>query len=227
MSQPVNIPPLDEGPVVPRVHFMRAHRRLMLGALLFVGVGGGLYAYGLSIPLALLLGFDAGALVFLISTFRIFNSAAPEQMRVRAQQQDVGYKSVLWSSVALSCIVMVALWVEMRGGKGGGWLGIIAAFGSIVLSWLYMNTIFALHYAHGFYSRHRLMYKGLEFPGTKEPDYWDFAYFAVVIGMTFQVSDVQIVNRHLRRMALVHSIIAFFFNVFIIALSVNVVAGQA
>ncbi len=227
MSQPVNAPQPDDVPAGPRMAFMRAHARLMLAALLFLAVGGALYAAGQSIALALLLGFDVGALVFLITTFAIFSRAAPEQMRERARQQDVGRRSVLWSSVALSCIVMVALWVELRADKGGSLLAIIAAFGSIVLSWLYMNTIFALHYAHGFYSRHRLMYRGLEFPGTKEPDYWDFAYFAVVIGMTFQVSDVQIVNRHVRRMALVHSIIAFFFNVFIIALSVNVVAGQA
>ena len=74
----------------------------------------------------------------------------------------------------------------------------VAAAVSIVLSWLYMNMIFALHYAHG-YTAAAVPHKGLEFPGTPEPDYWDFAYFALVLGMTFQVSDVQIVNRRLRR----------------------------
>ena len=104
---------------------------------------------------------------------------------------------------------------------------LIAAAASIVLSWLYMNMIFALHYAHGYYGHGNAMHKGLDFPGTDEPDYWDFAYFALVLGMTFQVSDVQIVNRRVRRTALTHSVIAFFFNVFIIAISVNVAAGRA
>lgn len=103
----------------------------------------------------------------------------------------------------------------------------MAAAVSIVLSWLYLNMIFALHYAHGYYSHRNALHKGLDFPGKEDPDYWDFAYFALVLGMTFQVSDVQIVSRRMRRTALVHSVIAFFFNVFIIAISVNVAAGRA
>jgi uncharacterized membrane protein len=149
-------------------------------------------------------------------------------MRQHAQQQDVGRTGVLWSSVALSCMVMMALWVELRGeGGAGDVLAMLAAAVTIILSWLYMNMIFALHYAHGYYGHRNAMHKGLDFPGTDEPDYWDFAYFALVLGMTFQVSDVQIVNRRVRRTALTHSVIAFFFNVFIIAISVNVAAGRA
>jgi uncharacterized membrane protein len=90
-----------------------------------------------------------------------------------------------------------------------------------------MNSIFAMHYAHGYYGNLGAAHRGLDFPGEEEPDYWDFTYFAVVIGMTFQVSDVQITSRHLRRMALLHGVIAFFMNVFIIAMTVNIVAGQA
>jgi len=125
-------------------------------------------------------------------------------------------------------MVMVALWVELRGeSNAGGVVDMLAAAATIVLSWLYMNMIFALHYAHGYYSHRNGMHKGLDFPGKEDPDYWDFAYFALVLGMTFQVSDVQIVSRRLRRTALMHSVIAFFFNVFIIAISVNVAAGRA
>ncbi|MFY2802093.1 DUF1345 domain-containing protein [Achromobacter dolens] len=149
-------------------------------------------------------------------------------MRIRAQQVDVGRSAVLWSSVLLSCLVMLALWMEMRAAGGlEGAADLIAAAASIVLSWLYMNMIFALHYAHGYYSHRNGMHKGLDFPGKEDPDYWDFAYFSLVLGMTFQVSDVQIVSRRLRRTALLHSVIAFFFNVFIIAISVNVAAGRA
>ena len=98
---------------------------------------------------------------------------------------------------------------------------------SRILAWTFMNTLFSLHYAHGYYGEFGEPHKGLEFPGDEEPDYWDFAYFAFTIGMTFQVSDVQITTRYLRRVGLMHSAIAFFFNVFIIAISVNVAAGKA
>ena len=85
--------------------------------------------------------------------------------------------------------------------------------------------MFALHYAHDYYHAADTTATGLDFPGAEKPDYWDFMYFAFVIGMTFQVSDVQISRRIMRRVALLHSVIAFFFNVVIIAITVNIVAG--
>ncbi|NMK49891.1 DUF1345 domain-containing protein [Achromobacter sp. Bel] len=230
MTKPIPDDPQAEDPVasVESLPFFHAHRRLVLCGLLFVVAGGVAYVLGRSPSLALLLGFDAAALVFLVVTARAFGKASPASMRVHAKQQDVGRLGVLWSSVALSCMVMVALWVELRGeSNAGGVVDMLAAAATIVLSWLYMNMIFALHYAHGYYGHRSGTHKGLDFPGTQEPDYWDFAYFALVLGMTFQVSDVQIVNRRVRRMALMHSVIAFFFNVFIIAISVNVAAGKA
>jgi len=208
--------------------FFHAHRRLMLCGILALVAGGGAYVLKAPLSLALLSGFDVGALVFLLVTARAFAKSDPASMRVQAKQQDVGRFGVLWSSVALSCVVMVALWVELRGQDGiGGVLDMLAAAVTIVMSWLYMNMIFALHYAHTYYGHRSSTQKGLDFPGDEDPDYWDFAYFALVLGMTFQVSDVEITNRRVRRLALMHSVIAFFFNVFIIAISVNVAAGKA
>lgn len=219
-------PETDVSPVA-RLPFFHAHRRLVLCAGLLLAAAGGLYAAGVPAMLALLLGFDLGALVFLVMTARVFGRTSAAAMRRHAQEQDVGRTGVLWSSVALSCMVMMALWVELRAAAGASSaVAMLAAAATIILSWLYMNMIFALHYAHGYYGHRNAMHKGLDFPGTDEPDYWDFAYFALVLGMTFQVSDVQIVNRRLRRTALTHSVIAFFFNVFIIAISVNVAAGR-
>ena len=84
---------------------------------------------------------------------------------------------------------------------------------TILLAWFFMNTIFALHYAHFFYGDSDAAAgaeaRGLAFPGRAEPDYWDFLYFSFVIGMTFQVSDVQIENQPLRRIALAHGVLAF------------------
>jgi len=219
--------PEDDSASGAALPFFHAHRRLVACAGLLLATAGGLYALGVPWVLALLLGFDAGALVFLLMTARVFGRTSAAAMRRHAQQQDVGRTGVLWSSVALSCMVMMALWVELQGEGGvSSVLAMLAAAATIILSWLYMNMIFALHYAHGYYGHRNAMHKGLDFPGTEDPDYWDFAYFALVLGMTFQVSDVQIVNRRLRRTALTHSVIAFFFNVFIIAISVNVAAGR-
>ena len=125
----------------------------------------------------------------------------------------------------MSSVAIVAVGVELRAAQTGGAIEIALAAASLVLSWCVLNTMFALHYAHEYYMGARKD-KALEFPGTDEPDYWDFTYFAFVLGMTFQVSDVAIARSNLRRIALVHGIVAFFFDVFILALSVNVVAGK-
>ena len=99
---------------------------------------------------------------------------------------------------------------------------------TILLSWAFMHTIFALHYAHEFYGEGRdAKVGGLVFPGTGEPDYWDFLYFSLVIAMTSQVSDVQISSRSIRRLATIHGAISFFFNLTVLALTVNMVSNLA
>jgi len=199
----------------------------MASAVVFVAAVAALYACGVRASMALLLGFDLAALVYLILLAVLFSRASPELMRCQARAQDAGRWGFLWTGIVLTAVVMVALGAELHGSKEGGMAGLALAGVSIVLSWLFMNSMFAMHYAHGYYGDYGKKHEGLQFPDTPQPDYWDFAYFAIVIGMTFQVSDVQITSRYLRRVALLHGVIAFFFNVFIIALSVNVVAGQA
>jgi uncharacterized membrane protein len=87
---------------------------------------------------------------------------------------------------------------------------------------------FALRYAHEYYARDEGgpdVDRGLDFPNENEPDYLDFLYFALVLGMTFQVSDVQITSRKLRRIATLHGLLSFLFNTVIVALTVNIAAG--
>lgn len=203
-----------------------ARPRLSIAAAVSVAVGGGLLLAGVAPPVALLLGFDVGALVFLGAVWWLFDSAGPDRMREVARRQDAGRWGMLWSTIGLTAILMLALGTELAAGKSGGVASIAVAGSSIVLSWLFMNVMFALHYAHGFYGDYGDEHKGLDFPGKEAPDYWDFAYFSLVIGMTFQVSDVQITSRYLRRIALMHSVIAFFFNMFVIAVTVNILGGQ-
>jgi uncharacterized membrane protein len=101
---------------------------------------------------------------------------------------------------------------------------------AVIESWLLIHTVFTLRYAHVFY---RLEQEadvegsdgGLIFPGGDNPDYEDFAYFSFVIGMTCQVSDVNITSRFMRRLALLHGLLSFAFNTAILALSINIISG--
>jgi len=98
----------------------------------------------------------------------------------------------------------------------------------LFLSWLVTHVTFAFRYAHEFYAKDLGgpdVDRGLEFPGETAPDYLDFLYFSLVLGMTFQVSDVQITSRKFRRVAALHGLIGFLFNTVIVAFTVNIAAG--
>jgi uncharacterized membrane protein len=161
-------------------------------------------------------------------------NATPEGMRRRAELEDEGRYTILVFSVTAAIAILITIVFELHGIKDLppplAALHVALAAGTILLSWLFMNTIFALHYAHGYYgdadpSDDYKPIGGLGFPGQPQPDYWDFMYFSFVIGMTFQVSDVQIEDHSLRRGVLAHGVLAFFFNVIIVALTINIVAG--
>jgi uncharacterized membrane protein len=99
---------------------------------------------------------------------------------------------------------------------------------ALLLSWLLIHTLFAFHYARRYYSPHVAspeLRRGLKFPGDKEPDYLDFAYYSFVVGMTSQVSDVCVMTRHMRRLTLVHGVLSFIFNIAILAMSINIIGG--
>ncbi|TPG10596.1 DUF1345 domain-containing protein [Rhodanobacter glycinis] len=207
-------------------HYVKARPRMVVSLIIFLVASAVLVDMKLRVATAILLAFDLAAVVFLSILARLFNKAETSQMRSQAQAQDTGRWGILWSGIVLSTVVLVALGNELHAAKVGGMLALAVGALSVVLSWLFLNTMFAIHYAHGFYGDFGDKHTGLDFPGTEQPDYWDFVYFAIVIGMCFQVSDVQITSRYLRRVVLLHSVIAFFFNVFIIAITVNIVAGQ-
>lgn len=201
-----------------RPHFSTAAALFLVLLATLIGAGAGL-ARGM------LLSFDASALLFLAGVWWMFAHSPVTTIRAHVAAQDAGRWGVLWSGVAVSSVAIVSLGAELHAAQTGGVVQIAIGATSLVLSWCVLNTMFALHYAHEYYMGGRKD-KALVFPGTEEPDYWDFTYFAFVLGMTFQVSDVAIARGSVRRVALVHGIIAFFFDVFILALSVNVVAGK-
>ncbi|MDE2154868.1 MAG: DUF1345 domain-containing protein [Xanthomonadaceae bacterium] len=208
------------------LRYVNARPRLIVSLAIFIVASTVLGALGLPPATAILLGFDLAAVLLLGVLAHLFNKATIAHMRSQARAQDSGRWGFLWSGVVLSAVVLVALSGELQAARSGGAPALMVGVLSIVLTWLFLNTMFALHYAHGFYGDFGEQHEGLEFPGTQQPDYWDFAYFAIVVGMTFQVSDVQITSRYLRRVVLLHSVISFFFNVFIIAITVNILAGR-
>src|SRR5215813_5077889 len=123
---------------------------------------------------------------------------------------------------------LAAIVVELSSSAlpGGGRRGshILLASLTIMLSWFFIHMMFALHYAHEFYAA--TDGRGLAFPGNdRTPDYWDFLYFSLVIGMTSQVSDVGVIKKEIRRTVAAHGVISFFFNVALLALTVNIAAS--
>ena len=201
-----------------RPHFSSAVAIFFVLAATMTGAGFGL-ARGM------LLSFDVSAAFFLAAVAWMFAHSTVATIKARVATQDAGRWGVLASSIVITSVAIVSLTIELGASKAGGLLEVALAGASLALSWLFLNTMFGLHYAHEYYMKEKG--QALVFPeGADEPDYWDFMYFAFVLGMTFQVSDVQIVRKRVRRIALVHGIIAFFFDVFILALSVNVVAGK-
>lgn len=210
------------------LRFIRARPRLSTSTVVFVMVVTLLAVGGMRLPSAVLLGFDLGALLYLVSLAHMFKRCSAEHLGRQARLQDTGRRATLAVVVTVALVVLGALAIELHAAKSGA-LAVTVAAASVVLSWLFVNTSFALHYAHGYYGDDDRLQGGLEFPSALgadyRPDYWDFVYFSFVIGMCFQTSDVTVSSRHMRHVTLLHSVVAFFFNVFILAISVSVVGG--
>jgi uncharacterized membrane protein len=178
--------------------------------------------------------WDTFAVCVLASAWLTIQITPQRALRARAQEQDFGRRVLFIVVVVAACASTfpVAFLVslgrsEMRGHFTAYLLGGLV---TVVLSWSLMHTLFGLRYAHVFYgdsdeageSRHA---GGLVFPGVRMPNYFDFAYFSFVIGMTCQVSDVQITSHRMRRLALLQSMLAFGFNTIILALLINTVSS--
>jgi uncharacterized membrane protein len=196
-------------------------------------------AIGLALPWAmpsqwqlaarLLLGFDIGLILYLSMAGIAMSRFDLKLVRQRCADQDEGALfilglTVLAGAASLAAIVAVLGSAQHQDGGGKGLYFALAAC-TIVLSWVFIQVIFAFHYAHEFYGEGRGRGGGLAFPNDNRPDYWDFVYFSFVIGMTFQVSDVQVTSKRVRKTVVAHGVVAFFFNVAVLALAVNIGAG--
>ena len=202
--------------------FMRSLRRpRLVSAALLALVLFGLMWPQMSTTRALLIAFNAGAALFLGLMFALMSRATVASMHLRASLQEEGKWVVLLFSLSVALAVLGALSQELHAAKIKSLGGILLASSTILLAWLFVAVVFAQHYAHSYY----LAPGQLQFPGTPAPDYWDFTYFSLVLSMCCQTSDVAITSSPMRRVATLHSVVSFFFNVIIIAITVNVVAG--
>jgi uncharacterized membrane protein len=175
----------------------------------------------------LLIGWDIGVAVYLALAAHMMSWSKVHHIRRRAAHQDEGQAAILVLTVAAALASLAAIFAELGSTAGAGGarsparLMFVAL--TILLSWAFIHTMFALHYAHEFYDKTA---GGMAFPGGEsEPDYWDFVYFSFVIGMTSQVSDVGITSKEIRRTVTAHGVISFVFNAALLALTVNLAAS--
>jgi uncharacterized membrane protein len=203
--------------------------------LLYSVAAGGLTAL-LPLPLTIqargLLAWCVGAGCYLVLSWWLAVEFDAERTRERAQAQDQSgmILFLLMLLVVLASVAAIVMMLQTAKGLSPAQRTehLVLAITALACSWLLMHTIFAFRYAHRYYQE--LLEPGpngggLEFPGQLDPDYFDFLYSAYVVGMTSQVSDVQVTSREMRRLTLVHSVTAFAFNMVVLALSINVIAG--
>jgi uncharacterized membrane protein len=147
------------------------------------------------------------------------------EIRKHSDAQDEGALAIMVLALAAALASLGAIFAEIskHSGDEPGAASYVLAIVTVILSWSFTHVIFALHYAYDFYGAgHRAA--GLDFPGDAKPDYWDFIYFSFVIGTTFQVSDVAVTNKFIRRSVAAHGVLSFFFNAAVVALTVNMAA---
>lgn len=172
------------------------------------------------------MGFDLAALVFLLSLVPLLRDANVSAIRVHAAANDANRFLVLIITTVVTMAVMAAIAGELPRASGGNPVAMAKLIGTLMLAWLFTNTVYALHYAHIYYSsQNGGDQRGIDFPGGDSPDYVDFLYFSFTLGMTFQTSDVQITGRSIRRIATLHSFAAFVFNLGVVAFTINALGG--
>jgi uncharacterized membrane protein len=175
--------------------------------------------------------WDLSAAIYLLLAFRVMQTCNADRIRARAARQDdsgVVILVIILLAITVSFVAITGLLVEAKEVPHKGInLGLAAA--TIVLSWTVTQVVFTLHYAHEYYRPSggpESFAEGLDFRGDRNPDYWDFFYFATSFGAASQTSDVSIRTKPLRRLATLHAIISFFFNTAVLALTINLAASM-
>jgi uncharacterized membrane protein len=180
----------------------------------------------------LVASWDVGTLVYLALAWTNIGLADAESTRAHALAQDTSGYVIFLFVLGAACASIVAIGFVVATIKGlafwpKAW-HLTLTIAALISSWLLIQTVFAFHYARAYYRderQHPARFGGLAFPGDGDPDYMDFAYYSFVVGMTSQVSDVQAISPVMRRLTLVHGVLAFIFNIAVLALSINTIAS--
>lgn len=178
-----------------------------------------------------LVAWDTAAFLYLVLTGAMMARSHAGDMRRRAAANDDSAPVIL--AVLIACVVasFVAIVVELAtaptAAGGAPWRSYALAGVTVLLSWLFTHTMFAVHYAHRFYAPEGDgEHGGLDVKGCEEPDYGDFLYFSFVIGCATATADIDITSRSMRRLALIHGVLAFAYNTAIVALTINIAASR-
>lgn len=201
------------------------HPRFLVFLSVFLfGLGFGVFA--VPIPQAVIIGFDFAALIFILAAWPLWSDDRPDAVRARAARDDGGRILLLLTAVLVIVAILLALgrMVQSKNPLSLADFGLVAA--TLVLVWLFYNLVYAFHYAHAFYDqKDGRDAGGVVFPEGGEPIFADFVYFSFVIGMTCQTADLNISSRRIRRIVTLHGIFAFFFNLGVLALTINVLSA--
>lgn len=219
-----------------RIPHIDAHHRVILAILAGLLTFGLLRATGdrIHLPAQIIITWNGFAFTSLLLAWREFFVSDPAVVIRTAKLQDSSRALIFLFVIIAAFASLFAVGVLLAGAKTVTGprltLQLLLAITTVACSWLLVHTLFALRYAHLYYTIDgnedvECDGSGLEFPGEKRPDYLDFAYFSFVIGMTCQVSDVQVSERAIRRLSLLHGVLSFLYNTVILALSINIASG--
>jgi uncharacterized membrane protein len=178
----------------------------------------------------LLAAWDGSTALYLVLALTMMSRSNIDRIRVRAAGQDEGQIVILGLTTITALVSLAGIMRELALAKSlqgqGTWQHVALAGVTVILSWSFLHTMFAVHYAHEFYGgTEEEPVRGLDFPGPEPPDYWDFVYYSFIIGTACATADVNISSGRMRRITTLHCIVAFFFNTTILALMVNIGAG--
>jgi uncharacterized membrane protein len=176
-----------------------------------------------------LIGWDSGVLLFLTFALFFMRQVDIAQIKERAARLDEGGHLIFLLTIVAAIASVGALLAELSIAKGttDAALRVVLAAGTVVLSWLFVQVVFALHYAHVYYLEEEggRPTGGLAFGECGEPDYWDFVHFALVLGATSQTADIGFTTKRMRRIGTLHTLVAFGFNTAILATMINLAAA--
>jgi len=180
----------------------------------------------------LVASWDAATIAYLSLAWTIIGRSNAHSTRAHALSQDTSGYIIFLFVLGAACASIVAIGFVVGTIKGlefwpKAW-HLALTIAALISSWVLIHTVFGFHYARRYYRDERQRQPrsgGLAFPGDAAPDYMDFAYYSFVVGMTSQVSDVQAISPIMRRMTLVHGVLAFIFNIAVLALSINTIAS--